>query len=408
MDSECVSCGACVQACPTATLSEKIAHREGPGRAQRRDDLRLLRRRLLVPRRDAGRGSGAHGAEQGRPRQPRPLLREGPLRHRLRDAQGPHHEADDPRARSPIRGARCPGRRPSPTPPASSSASRPSTAATRSAASPPRAAPTRKPTSCRSWCAPASATTTSIPARACATRPTGYGLKKTLGESAGTQNFDSVMKADVIIVIGANPDRRPSGVRLADEAAAARGREADRRRSAPHRPGAHAARRGRLSPAAAARHQRRADQRRSRTSSSPRAWSRRTSCASAARPTPSRSGARSSPRRAIRRRPWRRSPACPPPTCAPPRACTPPAATAPSTTASASPSTARARPWSWASPTSPWRPATSAARAWASTRCAARTTCRARATWARSRTSSPATATSRTTRCAHCSRATGA
>jgi formate dehydrogenase major subunit len=35
--------------------------------------------------------------------------------------------------------------------------------------------------------------------------PTGYGLKATLGESAGTQNFDSVMKADVIMVIGANP-----------------------------------------------------------------------------------------------------------------------------------------------------------------------------------------------------------
>jgi len=35
--------------------------------------------------------------------------------------------------------------------------------------------------------------------------PTGYGLKNTLGESAGTQNFDSVMKADVIMVIGANP-----------------------------------------------------------------------------------------------------------------------------------------------------------------------------------------------------------
>ena len=35
--------------------------------------------------------------------------------------------------------------------------------------------------------------------------PTGYGLKTTLGESAGTQNFDSVMKSDVIMVIGANP-----------------------------------------------------------------------------------------------------------------------------------------------------------------------------------------------------------
>jgi len=35
--------------------------------------------------------------------------------------------------------------------------------------------------------------------------PTGYGLKQTLGESAGTQDFDSVLKADVIFVIGANP-----------------------------------------------------------------------------------------------------------------------------------------------------------------------------------------------------------
>ena len=35
--------------------------------------------------------------------------------------------------------------------------------------------------------------------------PTGYGLKTTLGESAGTQTFDSIQKADVIIVMGANP-----------------------------------------------------------------------------------------------------------------------------------------------------------------------------------------------------------
>ena len=41
--------------------------------------------------------------------------------------------------------------------------------------------------------------------RAFAHSPTGYGLKTTLGESAGTQRFDSVMKADVIVVIGANP-----------------------------------------------------------------------------------------------------------------------------------------------------------------------------------------------------------
>jgi formate dehydrogenase major subunit len=35
--------------------------------------------------------------------------------------------------------------------------------------------------------------------------PTGYGLKQTLGESAGTQTFKSVEHADVILVIGANP-----------------------------------------------------------------------------------------------------------------------------------------------------------------------------------------------------------
>jgi formate dehydrogenase major subunit len=35
--------------------------------------------------------------------------------------------------------------------------------------------------------------------------PTGYGLKQTFGTSAGTQNFRSVEKADVILLIGANP-----------------------------------------------------------------------------------------------------------------------------------------------------------------------------------------------------------
>ena len=35
--------------------------------------------------------------------------------------------------------------------------------------------------------------------------PTGYGLKTTLGTSAGTQDFKSVAKADVILIIGANP-----------------------------------------------------------------------------------------------------------------------------------------------------------------------------------------------------------
>jgi formate dehydrogenase major subunit len=35
--------------------------------------------------------------------------------------------------------------------------------------------------------------------------PTGYGLSQTFGTSAGTQDFDSVMDSDVILVMGANP-----------------------------------------------------------------------------------------------------------------------------------------------------------------------------------------------------------
>ncbi len=35
--------------------------------------------------------------------------------------------------------------------------------------------------------------------------PTGYGLGQTLGTSAGTQDFDSVEETDVVIVIGSNP-----------------------------------------------------------------------------------------------------------------------------------------------------------------------------------------------------------
>jgi len=35
--------------------------------------------------------------------------------------------------------------------------------------------------------------------------PTGYGLKNTLGESAGTQRFDSIRECDVVFLIGANP-----------------------------------------------------------------------------------------------------------------------------------------------------------------------------------------------------------
>ena len=79
------------------------------------------------------------------------------------------------------------------------------TASTPSAASRPRAVPTRKPTWCRSWCAPAFGNNNvDTCARVCHS-PTGYGLKSTLGESAGTQDFDSIEQTDVVLVMGANP-----------------------------------------------------------------------------------------------------------------------------------------------------------------------------------------------------------
>lgn len=65
---------------------------------------------------------------------------------------------------------------------------------------------------------------------------------------------------------------------------------------------------------------------------------------------------------------------------------------------SVSPNTARGRPLSWRSPTSPWRPAISAAPVWGLIRCAVRTMFRAPATWGLSRTSFRVTAISPTMR----------
>ena len=52
--------------------------------------------------------------------------------------------------------------------------------------------------------------------------PTGYGLKATFGTSAGTQDFDSVEQCRRDGGDRRQPDRRASGLRLPDEAAAAR------------------------------------------------------------------------------------------------------------------------------------------------------------------------------------------
>ena len=71
---------------PDRRADGKIAARKGPRRSRDRHHLRLLRRRMLVQGRGARRRNRAHGAEQGRPAQSRPFVRQGPLRVGLRDA----------------------------------------------------------------------------------------------------------------------------------------------------------------------------------------------------------------------------------------------------------------------------------------------------------------------------------
>ena len=67
--------------------------------------------------------------------------------------------------------------------------------------------------------------------------PTGYGLKHTLGESAGTQEFVSVQHADVIMVIGASPTEAHPVFASQMKRRLRAGAQAHRRRSARHSAG---------------------------------------------------------------------------------------------------------------------------------------------------------------------------
>ena len=135
---------------PDRDADREDGDRTRPARTQRHHHLRLLRRRLQLQGGDEGLAGRAHGAVEGRPGQRRSQLHQGPLRLGLRDAQGPPDQADDPRQdhRPVARGEL--GRGAGAWLRASSAASRAPTAAIRSAASRRAAAPTRKPTSCRS------------------------------------------------------------------------------------------------------------------------------------------------------------------------------------------------------------------------------------------------------------------
>ena len=170
VDSECVSCGACVEACPTTALQEKTLLADivperavtttcaycGVGcsfKAEMKGEV-VVR---MAPDR-AGKANHGHACVKGR-------FAYGYATHEDRVLK-PHDPREDHRclARSELgRGDRVRGERVQ----AHSGDVR---HAIRSAASPRRAARTKRRISCRSWCARRSATTTSIPARACAIR----------------------------------------------------------------------------------------------------------------------------------------------------------------------------------------------------------------------------------------------
>jgi formate dehydrogenase major subunit len=204
MDSECVSCGACVQACPTATLTEKSLIRSGqPDRnvvttcaycgvgCSFRAEMRGSEVVRMVPNKDGGANHGhscvkgrfAWGYATHRDRVKKPMIRETidePWREVTWEEAFSHaasrllaiRERHGPGALGGITSSRC----------------------------------TNEETFLVQKLVRAAFGTNNVDtcARVCHS-PTGYGLKSTLGESAGTQDFDSVLEADVIVVIGANP-----------------------------------------------------------------------------------------------------------------------------------------------------------------------------------------------------------
>ena len=205
LTSECVSCGACVQACPTGSLLEKTVVELGQPehsvittcaycgvgcnfKAEMQGDT-VVR---MVPWKD-GKANHGHSCVKGRfawgyanhqDRILKPMMRE-----KITDpvARGDLGRGDRPRR---VGVQAHPGDKP---------------ARIRSASSRRRAAPTKRPIWCRSWRATVFGNNnTDTCARVCHS-PTGYGLSTTFGTSAGTQDFDCVEQADVMMVIGANP-----------------------------------------------------------------------------------------------------------------------------------------------------------------------------------------------------------
>jgi formate dehydrogenase major subunit len=204
MDSECVSCGACVQACPTATLMEKTITLHGQPEhsvvttcaycgvgCSFKAEMKGSQVVNMVPNKD-GHANHGHSCVKGRfawgyathaDRITTPMIRDSindPWQvvsweeaiayaaRRLKELQAKYGKG----AVGGITSSRC----------------------------------TNEETYLVQKLVRAAFGNNNVDtcARVCHS-PTGYGLKQTLGESAGTQTFDSVMHSDVIMVIGANP-----------------------------------------------------------------------------------------------------------------------------------------------------------------------------------------------------------
>jgi formate dehydrogenase major subunit len=204
MDSECVSCGACVQACPTATLTEKSVIMMGQAEHSKittcaycgvgcsfKAEMKGNEVVRMVPYKD-GKANHGHSCVKGRfawgyashkDRMLNPMIRkkitdpwqEVSWEEAITYAASEFRRIQAKHGKDSIGGitsSRC----------------------------------TNEETYLVQKLVRAAFGNNNVDtcARVCHS-PTGYGLKQTLGESAGTQTFDSVMHADVIMVIGANP-----------------------------------------------------------------------------------------------------------------------------------------------------------------------------------------------------------
>ena len=203
-DSECVSCGACVQACPTATLIEKSVVDHGvPDRSvdttcaycgvgcSFRAEVKGNQVVRMVPHKD-GKANHGHSCVKGR-------FAWGYANHRERITTPMIRErSTDPWRRSTWQEA------------IDHAASRLQAVQARYGRKSIGAITSSRCTNEEVWViqklvrAVFGNNNVDTCARVCHS-PTGYGLRQTFGTSAGTQNFDSVQSADVILVIGANP-----------------------------------------------------------------------------------------------------------------------------------------------------------------------------------------------------------